>query len=805
MTHCTVLLLALALRIVAQPVSFDSAIKPVLETTCLKCHGAQAMAGLDLRSREAALKVITPGQAEASRLYKVVAGIEKPAMPMGATLTAAQIDSIRRWINEGAAWGAITAPISEKPWTYRRPVAKPGGSIDEFVDDQLTQKGLKAAPKADHETLIRRIALDLTGLPPEANDFALTYEQAVTKYLASPHYGERWGRHWLDVARYADSNGYEHDFNRPNAWRYRDYVIQAFNSNKPFDRFLHEQIAGDELEPASPETLIATGFLRSYAKVGFREKDNPEFRGEYIDDMIATLGRGVMGLTIQCARCHNHKFDPIAKADYERIKSILWGYVEVDHPLVPADQAEHWRTANDQVDQQLKAVRLELATLEKPFKDQLMPAKLAKFPKHILDAVAVPEEKRTPGQVLLANQVLRTTNVSSAEAAKIMPAAQLAARQQLLDRIAKIEAQRPAPIPVAMGITDGDFRFTPDGPGDEPAPGKGIQRAAIEGSFLHRGAGRYQVPPGEDVPPGFPLALVSKQAPFELPPSHGHTSGRRRALAEWMTSPEHPLTARVFVNRIWHHHFGRGIVASLDNFGKMGEAPTHPELLDWLAVRFVESGWDVKKLHRMILLSDAYQRSAGFDDAGNQMKDAANDYLWRFRAQRLEAEVVRDQILAAAGSLNRAFGGPAVFPPLPAESLAQMKNGIWEKQEDGPATWRRSVYVYRKRGLPFPLFEVFDLPDQNITCNRRNTTTVPTQALTLLNNDFVLKQASRLAARISEQTMDPARRVEMVYQATVARAPRPAERELALKYLATGELAGLAHVLFNTSEFLYLR
>jgi hypothetical protein len=692
-------------------------------------------------------------------------------------------------------------------WALRAPVAPPAGgetlSIDSFLNAKLRERGLDVAPRADHRTLIRRLALDLTGLPPDRRDFELTYEQAMKKFLASPHYGERWGRHWLDVARYADSNGYEHDFDRPNAWRYRDYVIQAFNKDKPFDQFLREQIAGDELDQVTFETLIATGFLRNYAKVGYREKDNPQFRFEYLDDMIATLGRGVMGLTLQCARCHDHKFDPLKQADYLKMQAFLWGYVEVDHPLAPPDVAAKWREKNDEVDRRVRAVRQEVADLEEPYKQQLLPDKLKKFPPNVLEAIATPEERRTPGQVLLANQVLRTTRVTSEEAARIMPEADLGKWRELLARVAEIEKERPEPIPVAAGITDGDFRFTPDGPGDEPAPGKGVKRAAIEGSYLWRGPEPYQVPPGA-VRPGFPAALAKWDAPTAIPPPDGHSSGRRRALAEWLTSPNHPLTARVFVNRVWHHHFGRGIVATLDDFGAVGDPPSHPELLDWLAAEFIRTGWSVKQLHRLILSSDAYQRASSFHTAANERKDPQNIYLWRFRMQRLEAEVIRDQMLAAAGTLDRTMGGPAVFPPLPGEILAQMKHGVWHRQDEAQ-TWRRSVYVYRKRGLPFPFFEVFDLPDQNIACGRRNVSTVPTQALTLLNNEFVLRQAELFANRVAEAEKDPRAQVALAYEIALGRLPDAQERAAAAEYLSNGTLAGLTHVLFNTSEFLYLR
>jgi hypothetical protein len=359
-----------------------------------------------------------------------------------------------------------------------------------------------------------------------------------------------------------------------------------------------------------------------------------------------------------------------------------------------------------------------------------------------------------------------------------------------------------------MGVTDGDYRFTPDGPGDEPAPGKGVQTTNLTGSFLHEGPGRYIAPPSfllirgdrhapaEPMLPGFPRIADPAARPTELPPLDGKTSGRRLALAQWLTAPEHPLTARVMANRIWHHHFGRGLVASLDNLGRMGDRPTHPALLDYLATEFRTRGWSIKAMHRLIMTSEAYQRdSTGESGAA---ADPTNRLLWRFPMRRLEAEIVRDQVLAVSGALNRTLGGPAVFPPLPAELLASSTKGIWRQQPDGPDTWRRSVYVYRKRGLPFPLFEIFDLPDQNIACGARNVSTVPTQALYLMNDPFLLRQASLFAGRIREAGGDP---VATAFALALARAPRPEERA-AVDGLS---LEALAQVILNLNEFLYLR
>ncbi len=690
----------------------------------------------------------------------------------------------------------------------------------------MEAQGVNPAPPADRQTLLRRAYMDLIGLPPTLAQTAEflddkstdAWEKLIDRLLASPQYGERWGRHWLDVARYADSNGFEHDFDRPNAWRYRDYVIRAFNQDKPYNQFLREQIAGDELDSVTTDSLIATGFLRSYAKVGYREKDNPEFRYEYLDDMIATIGRGILGLTVQCARCHDHKFDPIPQTDYYRMQTSLFGSVEADLPLTSPEEALAYETKTAEINARVNEIRQKIRTLENPYRDTLLPAKYKKFPQNVLDAIAVPEAQRTPGQQLLASQVIRTVSVSNAEIERIMKPEDLAEKRALDVQIAAINKERPKPIPVAMGMTDGDYRFTPDGPGDEPAPGKGVKREAIEGSYLHTGPGRYQVPPayllirgdvnsrGPEMKPGFVSAITFGDPPVELPPASGHTSGRRLAMAEWLVSPENPLTARVIVNRIWHHHFGRGIVPTLDNFGKMGELPTNPELLDWLAVEFMERGWSVKQMHRLLMTSQAYQMTSQFDNAANMAKDPEDRLCWRFRNQRLDAEILRDSILAVSGTLNTQMFGKPVFPKLPPEILAQTKEGIWLDREDGPEVWRRSIYIYRKRGLPFPLLDVFDLPNQNISCGARNVSTVPTQALALMNDEFIVRQAQLFANRLEEAAPgDLQKQVELGYRLALSRPPESEERKLALEFLVRHKLADFAHVLMNLNEFLYVR
>ena len=420
--------------------------------------------------------------------------------------------------------------------------------------------------------------------------------------------------------------------------------------------------------------------------------------------------------------------------------------------------------------------------------------------------------------MLLANQIIRTTAVTPAEIEKALAEPDLTRWRALQARIKEIEKEKPQPIAMAMGITDGDYRFTPDGAGDEPAPGKGVKREAIAGSFLSDGSKPYVAPPahflhhgdmgspGSVMKPGFVAVVDDGSSPTELPPADHRTSGRRLALARWLGSPNHPLTARVAVNRVWRHHFGRGIVTSLDNFGKNGDLPTHPELLDWLAVEFMEQGWSIKKLHKLLMTSRAYQLSSQFAADENLAADADNLYWWRFKAQRLEAEGVRDSILAVTGSLDRKMFGPAIFPELPAEVLAATDKGIWRKQEDGPGVWRRSIYVYRKRGLPLPFFEVFDLPDQNTSCGSRVVSTVPTQALTMLNNEWILNQARRFADRIATEAPTGAQaQVERAYMLALSRVPSADEKRVGVEFLGKNTLNDFAHVLLNLNEFIYLR
>ena len=876
----------------------DKDVLPVLKQRCLQCHGeAVQMSNLDLRTRELALKggdkgpALVPGNAAASRLYRRVAGLEQPAMPMAPlpALTSQEVSLLKDWIDQGAKWGPDVAAQPKVPaqqekaitdedrkwWAFQKPVRRPaprvadarwsGNAIDAFVKQALDQKGLAPAGQADRNTLIRRAYLDLTGLLPSPQDVDAfvkdpsprAYENLIDKLLASPQYGERWGRFWLDVVRYSDSSGFEHDRDLANAWRYRDYVIKALNQDKPYDRFLIEQLAGDETEERDYDSLIATSFYRIGPRVRFREKDNPYYRYEYMDDLIRTTFQGFMGLSVNCARCHDHKFDPVTRMDYYRSMAMLFSFVDVEHPLAPADQVAAYEKTVKEIDAQVRPLRRQVAEIEAPYKRAGFEKTLAKFPEEIQIAVRTPEEKRTPGQKLLAAQVARSdvdpdaVNFVQSQRTRggsggrrrppqlrVSPADH-EKRQKLLDQIEELTDKMPAELPVTEGVRDGDYRLAPDGPGDEPLPGKGDRfNYGVECCFLPEPGKAFEGPPvyyaangldvAEDhksfrVEPGYVRVLLNGPSPaVSHPPSNGYlTGGRRRALAEWIASPANPLTARVMVNRIWHWHFGRGIVQTPGNFGKMGLPPSHPELLDWLATEFVRQGWSIKQMHRLMMNSQTYKMASNFYQAASAEKDPNNVYLWRFPLRRLEAEAIRDVILSASGQINLEAGGEPFFPSIPESVRLGFRQGKWILTKEEPSTWRRGIYSYWKRGMKYPMFEVHDQPDVNVTCEKRTVTTVPTQALTMLNNEFVLVQAQHFAARVArEGGGDPAQQIQALYRIAMAREPTPKELDGNLAFFkkqrdnpaagpegsrSLAALTDLAHILLNANEFVYIQ
>jgi hypothetical protein len=814
--------------------------------------------------------------------------------------------------------------VSDARWTEN--------PIDTFVKASLDAKGLAVAPQADRATLIRRAYLDLIGLlptPAEVDAFVndaspRAYENLIEKLLASHHYGERWARYWLDVVRYADSSGFEHDRDMATAWRYRDYIIKAFNEDKPYNEFIVDQIAGDELDNPTYDSLTATAFYRAAPRVRFREKDNPYYRWDYLDDMIRTTFQGFMGLSVHCARCHDHKFDPITRADYYRTVAMFFGYVNYDHPLIPPAETREWERKTREVVAKMNPLRKEINQIEAPYRREQFLANLSRLPEEVQAAIKVPPEKRTQGEKLLAAQFERgggdddgdpnymgedpalalvTTAgqrapnlTSSGRYMRAAPAGQAApargARQgqaqggqqqggqaqaqggpparagrgggalikvseadhkrraELLAQIAELEKQMP-PTPLAVeGVRDGDYRLVPDGPGDNAAAGKTVtyKYEDMNPSHLPEPGSKYQVPwvrfganglsvdddnKASVIEPGYLTVLVKgTQPPVAHAPKRddGYVSGgRRRALAEWMASPENPLTSRVIVNRVWYWHFGRGIVATPGNFGKMGVAPSHPELLDWLATELVRQGWSLKQLHRLIMNSETYKMASSFYNAENAEKDPNDIYLWRYPVRRLEGEIIRDIILSASAQINLKAGGEPFFPSIPVSVREGYRQGKWDLTKEEPATWRRSIYSYWKRGMKYPMFDVHDQPDQNVTTEKRNITTVPTQALTLLNNEFVLIQARHLADRvIREAGNDATAQVKQLYRIALSREPSQSELNGNLEFLQKqreyqaakasgsgsgssseqsadlGALTDLAHVMLNYNEFVYI-
>ena len=863
---------------------------PAALAKCQQCHGDTVqMSHLSLISRETMLKggdhgaALVPGNAEDSLIYKRITGQIKPAMPLAPLpgLTNEAIAAIRDWINAGApaSSGQNGAPTENKAddasllaygnyrerkitdadrqwWAFKKPVAKEGPSvsdarwsrnpIDAFVRAKQEEKGLTAAPMADRNTLIRRAYLDLIGIlptPAEVDAFvndksSRAYENLIDRLLDSPHYGERWARMWLDVARYADSTGYEYDYDFENAWRYRDYVIKAFNQDKPYDRFIKEQLAGDELDNPTFDSLTGTGFVRLGPRVLDRDLENPNYRFDYMDDMARTTFQAFQGLTVNCARCHDHKFDPITRRDYYKSLAFFNPYVEYDYPLVPQEEWNKYETTANALNAKIKELNQEIGKIEAPYKKALFQNMLAKLPPDIQEAFKTPEEKRTPGQKLLVAQVSRVNGADDDDpGAKIKLNDQdTKARQDLEDQVAALKKQIPPKPPTAMGIRDGDYRFTPHAP-FQPGTGGGIsyEDFGFKGKYMPSQGETYMSPPmyfastglsafGEElkapvIEPGFLTVLATGPARITAPAKSAFpSSGRRRALAEFIASGDNPLTARVMMNRIWYQHFGQGIVATPNNFGKMGAEPSNPELLDWLATEFVRQGWSVKQMQRLIMTSETYKMASAYYHQPSFTKDPTNQFMWRFPVKRLEAEIIRDAVLSASGDLNFEAGGPAFFPPVPKSIVdgASIK-GKWLITKDEPSTYKRSIYASVKRNLKYPMFDVFDQPNASLSCERREVTTVPTQALTLFNNESYFVQSQDLAARVEREAgRDPAAQVKLLYRIAYSREATVKEVQQSLDFLksrgassrqgslALSPLAELAHVVLNSNEFVYI-
>jgi hypothetical protein len=691
--------------------------------------------------------------------------------------------------------------------------------IDAFILQALESKGLAPSREADKRTLLRRVTFDLSGLPPTPEEQAAfladksprAYEQVVERLLASPRYGERWAQHWLDVVRYAETDGFKEDAHRPNAYKYRDYVIRAFNRDLPYDRFVRQQLAGDELEPDNPEAIVATGYCRLYPDE-YNAADVRQRRQEILDDMTDTTGLAFLGLTVGCAQCHNHKFDDIRQTDYYRLQAFFT-------PMLPRDDLpEATRSQRDEFAKKQAAwekatadVRAEMESLIAPLRQKAVDGALEKFNADVVVTIHTPESQRTALQKQIAYQASKYIAPRLRGVAGELKGDKKKRYEELQAKLARFDSLKPQPLPDVRGITDA---------GDKPPP---TFRLA-GGSLKH---------PAEQVEPGFPAFLGAATAEVAPPSTNPNTTGRRSALANWLTRKDNPMTARVLVNRLWQYHFGQGIVATPNDFGVAGEPPTHPELLDWMAVEFMESGWSLKAMHRLMVTSATYRQAASVEPKDEMhakaiAADSANKLLWHARRQRLTGEALRDAVLFVSGDLDQRMYGPSVHPELP-DGLG---NYAWKADAKAADRNRRSIYVIAKRNLRLPLLDAFDLPDMHNSCARRSTTTTAPQALLMLNSDFALSEARRWAGRLTAETrssdasgrhaLDDRGLIAAAYVQAFAREPLPDEIDLCTKFISdqtaaiakngrepdsgahAAAVVDFCHAILNSNEFLYV-
>jgi hypothetical protein len=626
--------------------------------------------------------------------------------------------------------------------------------IDRFVLAKLESKGLHPNPPADKVTLLRRTSFDLIGLPPtpeEVADFLAdnssnAYEKVIDRLLASPQYGERWGRHWLDLARYAESEGFKADETRPNAWRYRDYVIDSLNQNKPYDRFVQEQIAGDELWPDDQMAHIATGFNRHYPDES-NARVLQQRHQEILDDITDTTGAVFLGLTYGCARCHNHKFDPILQADYYRLQAFFANTAADDHISLwsPAQFADY-RAKRAVWEEQTKEIRAAISEIVEPYRKAASKEYFDKYPSEIQAAILKPEASRSPFESLMAWKARPYLDNGGEEFNPPLKGEAKTRYDALRKELAQFDSIKPPDPAEGIGLKD-------------------LGRAAPPTHVL--GVGNWESPK-EEVQPGFLTLLDARDARF-VPPANLESTGRRTSLAKWLTDPANPLTTRVAVNRIWNYHFGRGIVGTPSDFGVMGDRPSHPELLDWLAAEFVARGWSMKQMHKLIMTSAVYQQSSTHQEDAAKV-DEDDRLLWSFPRQRLEGEVIRDSALAVSGLLNTKMSGPSIFPDLP-DGMAAPRGG-WKLSANDERN-RRSVYIFVRRNTRYPMLEAYDMPDTHESCPRRMVTTTAPQALTMLNDKSVLQWAQAFAGR-ALAAPDP---VETAFQLAYQRRPDSWEKD----------------------------
>ena len=804
--------------------SYETEIRPILKARCTHCHGEEPKpgGGIDLRLRrfmdgktKDGSPLLLPGNPAESEVLRVIREGEMPKK--GKKLSPEEYAKLEAWVRAGAEVretepanlppGPYITEEDRKFWAFQpvrsqAPAAEPAGkgsaSLDGFIQQKLRQNGLDFAPEADPATLLRRVSLDLTGLQPTPEElaaFAATpletlqaaYATAVERLLASEAYGERWARHWLDVVGYSDTNGYaDADSVRPHAWRYRDYVIRSLNADKPWDRFLQEQLAGDELvgvshgkvgdsvhDPVHFDALAATGFLRMAPDgTGDTVPDASLARNQNIADTVRVVSTSLLGLTVACAQCHDHRYDPITQIDYYRMRAIFDPALDWQKWRTPPQRLVSLYTQADrekaaEIEKAALAIEAEARVLERTFLDEIFEKKILELPEPEREpyrqARATEKAKRTPEQEALIKKYPSALALSS------LNLYDTKATNQVNEKKAgatKLRATKPP---------EGMLTVVTEIAGEIP-----------KSQLHHRGdheQARDEVVPGE-------LAVL--RGPELAPPAPGtlKTSGRRLAYAQWLTSGNHPLVGRVLMNRVWLHHFGRGIVNSPGDFGKLGELPTHPELLDHLATRFVASGWSFKAMHREMVLSRTYRQSSVHP--ASLARDPDNALFARFKMRRLDAEAVRDSMLSVAGILTSDMFGPPVSVARSTEGrivagveVLNANGDVTKVDTSAPAVNRRSIYLQMRRKTPVTVLDTFDLPVMDPNCEVRASSTVAPQALFLMNDEFILRTGKALASRLrTEAPGDVRAQVRRAWLLTQCRAPGPAEEDRFLVMLS---------------------
>jgi len=807
------LLACLSTGAMAQPEDnqaiFQNKILPVLTENCAACHSVStSQNGLAVTSYDALLRggkhgqAIVPGSSQTSLLIQYIRGEKTPQMPLGGSLPPDRLAALTSAIDQMAPIVAHTESRDEYlEWLLKAPKAPaiPAAAnagavtnpIDAFVLAKLESRQMRPAPPADRRTLIRRAYFDLIGLPPTPEEVAAfvadhdpqAWPKLIDRLLADPRYGEHWARHWLDLARYAESDGFAIDGERPTAWRYRDYVIRAFNEDKPYDLFIKEQLAGDEVkdsresEKDASERLVALGFLRM-ATWEADATSQQQLRQDFLNETTGTTASVFLGLTVGCAQCHNHKYDPIPQRDFYRFQSFFAATAvdELPAPFVagedPAGMKKKYRFYEDQVDLARQQLESRKETLKARFIES----------KHLQpDAPAVAEFMK---ELNVANAFFqeRTDAIFKEDVWKKYLEAK--------DELKRVEELESRYRPVAYSVKDLVPPLVPEVP----------PTYILRGGDLSAKA--------EKVEPGVLECVLGKSEPAQIP-FRGDSTGRRIALAEWIASPANPLTARVMVNRIWQYHFGEGLVRTPSDFGKNGAKPTHPELLDWLATQFVEHKWSIKAMHRLMLTSATYQQSTSHPDWKQYADlDPGNELLWRMNWGRLEAEVLRDSVLALSGRLNPERGGPGALLDAPADVAEGFEFFKWFPSDEAEQH-RRTIYTFQRRSVVNPMLDVFDAANIAATCPQRNRTTVAPQALTLMNGDLTNREARYFAERVQKEAgPTPAAEIDRAFELVLSRAPSQKERGQALalysKFAPSEALEHLGVVLLNTNEFLFV-